>query len=71
MGVGQVKEYRFRLQKELNEIPEQALIIDRILPETHWQLEYLTEFMDVGLISYENGEEKTHSTQHSSCNHWR
>lgn len=71
MGVGQVKEYRFRLQKELGETPDQALIIDRILPESHWQLEYLTDFMDVGLVSFENGEETTHPTSQSSCIHWR
>lgn len=64
LAVGQIKEYGFRVKKDLGADPEQALIIDRPIKKSAWQREFLNEYMNIGVICASDQIEKVYAPGH-------
>ncbi len=64
-AIGQIKEYGFRLKKELGAIPDQVLIIDRPIEASAWQREFLNEYMNIGVICSASQDEKIFAPEQS------
>jgi hypothetical protein len=50
LAVGQVKEYAFRIHREIGLAPDQAIIIDRPIRHDGWQKEFLIDYMGIGVV---------------------
>ena len=71
LAVGQIKEYGFRMKKDLGSDPDHALIIDRPIEALDWQREFLNDYMNVGVIcSLDQSESIFAPSQSKTSKRW-
>lgn len=71
LAVGQVEEYSFRLSKEHGVSPDKCVILNRTIVKGSWQAEFLTERMNIGIISRtSSGNTLIPPRDCRSCDYW-
>lgn len=65
LAVGQVKEYGYRLNREQGIMPDQVIVIDQKLRKSGYLKDFLTDYMDIGLICFNGREETTNASRGS------
>lgn len=56
LAVGQIEEYSYRRYLEQGECPEKIIVIDTIVSEEAWQVDFLNNHMHTGLMCEANEE---------------
>lgn len=63
LAIGQVKEYGYRLRNEQDIDADQAIIIDKQMPEKAWQMDFLNDYLDIGLICNSSDTETIYASR--------
>ncbi|MFE8872499.1 hypothetical protein ACE4RV_04910 [Acetobacter persici] len=51
LALGQIEEYSFRLSSEKGIKPDRGIILNRNVDKSSWQVNFLTDYMNIGLVS--------------------
>lgn len=71
LAIGQLEEYAYRRSVNVNSYPEKIVVINKKIQETSWQVSFLTEHLNIGLICKERGEYYSYVPSESSTgNNW-
>ena len=68
-AVGQVLEYTFRSGYSREEV-DLAIAVDHLIAEDHWSIEWLTEFLGVGLICCAANSSRVYLPSQIHCDEW-
>jgi hypothetical protein len=50
MAVGQIEEYAFRRSASTKQIPDKFIVINTLIPKEAWQVDFLLNSMNIGLL---------------------
>lgn len=71
LALGQVEEYSFRLLKDIGIRPDRGIIINRSISRDSWQAEFLSQHMNVGIVSRTSaGTQVIKPRVCGSCSFW-
>lgn len=72
LAVGQLLEYSYRIKGTENIDVERVAVFDLDIPQNAWQTEFLNDYLDIGLLSLNEGYfQGIHNVNSQTLSHWK